>query len=279
MLGGGGSVGVAWEVGVLAGLAAAGIDPFAAAVVVGSSAGSVVGTQVRQRRPIDELLANQRSSAGDGGDAPLNPDLSGLLEIFAVLRDAKERTPEVLQEVGRKAIAADTPPEAEWVRRFEKVVGGDGWPEGDLRITSVDCGTGERRVWTAADGVPLARAVAASCAIPGVFPPITIEESRYTDGGLWSSSNLDVVLDSGKEAAIFVGPLRAGDPTARRSLDREIELLQDDGRGAEAIVPGEAFGTEIGAQNLMNPSFRGRGVELGIEDGAAAAARIQALLG
>ncbi|MEZ5246081.1 MAG: patatin-like phospholipase family protein [Acidimicrobiales bacterium] len=156
--------------------------------------------------------------------------------------------------------------------------GGPEWPAGDLRITAVDCGSGERRVWTAEDGVDLAPAVASSCAIPGVFPPITLDGSRFTDGGLWSSSNLDIVLDSDVEAAIFVGPLRAGDPAAIRALEREIDLLVSSGRRVEAIVPGEAFAAEIGARNLMNAAFRARGVELGIEDGTAALPLIEALL-
>lgn len=279
VLGGGGSVGIAWEVGVLSALADAGIDPAAADVIVGTSAGSVVGTHIRQGRPIDDLADNQRAPANDGAAAePLNPDLTPLMEIFGILRAAKERTPDVLRDVGRKAIAADTPPEADWTGRFERIVGGNEWPDGDLRITAVDCHTGARRVWTAADRVALAPAVASSCAIPGVFPPITLDGSRYTDGGLWSSSNLDVVLDADVEVALFVGPLRAGDPGATRALEGEIELLASSGRRAEAIVPGDAFATEIGAQNLMNPAFRDRGVDLGIEDGAAAASRTVALL-
>ena len=271
---------MAWEVGVLAGLADAGADPTGADVIVGSSAGSVVGTHVRQGRSIEALVASQREPRGEGGEARAQPtDLAPLIEIFGTLRQAKKRTPEVLQEVGRKAIAADTPPEAEWIRRCEGLVGDGEWPDGDLRITAVDCATGLRRVWTAADGVALARAIASSCAIPGVFPPVTLDGSRYTDGGLWSSSNLDVVLDADVGAAVFVGPLRAGDPSAARSLEREIELLVSKGRRVEAIVPGETFASEIGPRNLMNPDFRNRGVDLGLEDGAAAAARVRALLG
>lgn len=280
VLGGGGTVGVAWEVGVLAGLADAGVDLTGAEVVVGSSAGSVVGTHVRQGHSIETLVANQHRPAGDhGADGPVNTDLTPLIDIVTTLRAAKERTPEVLREVGRKAIAADTPPEEEWIHRFERLVGRGEWPDGDLRVTAVDCSTGHRRVWTADDGVALARAVASSCAIPGVFPPVALDGSRYIDGGLWSSSNLDVVLDTNVEAALFVGPLRAGDPSAMRMLEREVELVESTGRLVEVITPGDAFATEIGAQHLMNATFRDRGVELGIEDGAAAAARVRALLG
>lgn len=276
VLGGGGSVGIAWEVGVLAGLAEAGVDTTQAALIVGSSAGSVAGAQVRQGRSIASLVDDQTPN-GDRASGPSLPtDLSGLLEIFGLIRGAEERTPELFQEVGRRAIAADTPSESEWLGRFAHL--GDEWPDGDLRVTAVDCSTGQRRIWTAADGVPLRAAVASSCAIPGVFPPVSLDGSRFIDGGLWSSSNLDVVLDADVERAIFIGPLRAGDPAASRALASEIELLQSQGVRAESIVPGETFATEIGAANLMNPAFRERGLGLGIEDGTAAARSVQALL-
>jgi len=278
VLGGGGTVGVAWEVGVLAALADAGVDPADADVVVGSSAGSVVGTHIGQGRSVETMGEDQRTPAHGEATDSFNPDLGPLIEIFELLKNADPRTPEVLQEVGRKAIAANTPPEADWVGRFERIVGTGDWPDRDLRITAVDCGTGRRRVWTADDGVPLARAVASSCAIPAVFPTVALDGSRYTDGGLWSSSNLDVVLDTDVEAAVFVGPLRAGDPSATRTLQREMDLLASKGLRAEAIVPGNVFATEIGARNLMNPALRARGVDIGIDDGAAAAARVRAAI-
>ena len=277
VLGGGGSVGIAWEVGVLAGLADAGVDATEASVIVGSSAGSVAGTQVRQGRSIESLVDEQRTpSTDDRSDPPRPTDLSGLFEIFGMIREAEERTPALFREVGRRAIAADTLPESVWIGRFEHL--GDEWPDGDLRVTAVDCATGQRRIWTAADGVPLCAAVASSCAIPGVFPPVSLDGTRFIDGGLWSSSNLDAVLDADVDRAIFIGPLRAGDPAASRALAAEIGLLESEGVQTTSIVPGEAFATEIGAANLMNPTFRARGLALGIDDGTAAARRVQVLL-
>ena len=277
VLGGGGSVGIAWEVGVLAGLADAGVDATEASVIVGSSAGSVAGTQVRQGRSIESLVDEQRTpSTDDRSDPPRPTDLSGLFEIFGMIREAEERTPALFREVGRRAIAADTLPESVWIGRFEHL--GDEWPDGDLRVTAVDCATGQRRIWTAADGVPLCAAVASSCAIPGVFPPVSLDGTRFIDGGLWSSSNLDAVLDADVDRAIFIGPLRAGDPAASRALASEIGLLESEGVQTTSIVPGEAFATEIGAANLMNPTFRARGLALGIDDGTAAARRVQVLL-
>lgn len=279
VLGGGGTVGVAWEVGVLAALSEVGVQPSDAQLIVGSSAGSLVGTHIRQGRSIESLTADQRKPVDDGTGRPANTDLSGVMEVFKVMSEAEERTPAVFQEVGRIAMAADTPPEAQWIGRFEKMIDSADWPEDDLWLTAVDCNTGTRRAWTKADGVPLPAALASSCAIPGVFPPISLDGSRYTDGGLWSSSNLDIVLDTNIDAAIFIGPLRAAAKDAVRQLDREVESLAAHGKRAEAIVPGEAFVTEIGMANLMNSALRDRGVDLGMEDGAAAVDRILALLG
>lgn len=279
VLGGGGTVGVSWEVGVLAALADAGVRPSDAQLIVGSSAGSLVGTHIRQGRSIESLATQQRQPVDDGSGRRADADLSGVMEVFAVMSGAKERTPAVFQEVGRIAMAADTPPEAEWIGRFDKMIDSPDWPEDDLWLTAVDCNTGTRRAWTKADGVPLPAALASSCSIPGVFPPISLDGSRYTDGGLWSSSNLDIVLDAAIDAAIFVGPLRAGAKDAVRQLEREIELLAAHGTHAEAILPGEAFMTEIGMTNLMNAALRDRGLDLGIEDGSAAVERTLALLG
>src|ERR671929_61051 len=71
-----------------------------------------------------------------------------------------------------------------------------------------------------ADAPPadLADAVAASCAIPGFYPPVTIGGRRYVDGGLYSTSNLDLLRDEGLDLVICLNPtstlypMRAGNP-------------------------------------------------------------------
>lgn len=289
VLGGGGVVGIAWEVGVLAGLDRAGVlDPAEAAVIVGTSAGSVVGTRLALGASVDSLVEEQSrpvEPAPSSADGTPRGDLSKVIEIFGALRQAPAITPEVTRIVGQKAMAAETPPEDRWVESFEATIGkGTPWPaDVDLRIAAVDCHTGERRMWTAADAdfVEPARAVASSCAVPGMFPTVGIGASRYTDGGVWSVTNGDVLVGAGLDAVVVVVPT-AGAPAQvgrRSAFDVEADQLEAAGTRVVQIVPGPSFATEIGLMNLMNPAMRTKGLDVGLEDGAAAALAVKELLG
>lgn len=288
VLGGGGVVGIAWEVGVLAGLERAGVlDPAEAAVIVGTSAGSVVGTRLALGATTDSLVEEQtrvdeRAPATSEETRPRG-DMSVVMEIFGELRKAPAVTPEVARVVGQKAMAAPTPSEERWVESFEATLGkGTAWPARDLRVAALDCNTGERRMWTAADAdlVDVARAVASSCAVPGMFPTVGIGDSRYTDGGVWSGTNADVLLGEGLDAVLLIAPTAGApaEPGRRSALDVEAEQLEAAGTAVVKIAPGPSFGSEIGLLNLMNPAYRGRGVELGVADGTAAAVAVKQLL-
>jgi NTE family protein len=279
-LGGGGVVGVAWEVGVVAGLAdACGWDPAGVRVLVGTSAGSLVGTQLLQGRTVDELVAGQLSDPP--GDVPLRPelDLAALGEIFGTWTATDEMTPEVARTIGQRAATAGTVPEADYVASFGAMLTGADWPPADLRVTGVSVESGERAVWTAASGVPVTRAVAASCSVPGMFPPVQVGGERFVDGGVWSGSNADALLGSGVEAAVFVGPL-VGETglglVSGLALERERKLLAEEGTTLVDVVPGERF-TTFG-QDLMNPAHRSAAVEVGRADGEEAAARLRDVL-
>jgi len=217
VLGGGGVVGIAWEIGVLAGLQRAGaLDPAAVDAIVGTSAGSVVGTRLALGHDLEAMVAEQLEAPparADGEGTRPRGDMRAVIEIFSELRQAPKVTPEVAKVVGQKAMAAPTPPEDRWIASFETTLGGAGaeWPDRDLRIAALDCHTGERRLWTRADAAtaPLATAVASSCAVPGMFPTVAIGDSRYTDGGVWSGTNADVLLDDHPDTVLIVAPTAA----------------------------------------------------------------------
>lgn len=291
VLGGGGVVGIAWEIGVLAGLQRAGaLDPATADVIVGTSAGSVVGTRIALGHTLDDLILQleQEQQASTSSDAPPPgpaADMRVVMEIFAALYSVEKVTAEVAKVAGAKAMAATTPPEDRWIAGFDATLGGAGasWPaDRDLRVTAVDCSSGERRVWTCADAAiaPLATAVASSCAVPGMFPTVTIGGSRYTDGGVWSGTNADVLVDDGLDAVLLVTPTTAGpaDAVRRPAHEAEAELLEAAGVRTSVISPSAAFAAEIGPMNLMNPAMRARGLQIGLADGAAAADAVRRLL-
>lgn len=268
VLGGGGVVGIAWELGVLAGLAERGaLEPRSVSTIVGTSAGSFVGALIAAGADLRELAARHDDPGPDG--AGLEPDVEALMDIFALWTSSEAMTPALAASIGARALAARTMPEDRWVARIEEVLGsGASWPDRDLRITAVDCATGERVVFTAASGAPLAHAVAASCCVPGLFPPVSIGSSRYMDGGVWSGSNADVVAGQGFERVLFAGPLSASaalGPTAGRSLEQEVALLRSEGVAATVVVPGAEF-APLGA-NLMDTSRRSEALEIGLRDG------------
>ena len=141
------------------------------------------------------------------------------------------------------------------------------WPaDGRLVVTAVDARTGALRCFSGADGVPLLDAVAASCAVPGVYPPVPIEGRRYVDGGARSGSNADLAASCSRVAAITpvdraVGPLRTAgehlrgvrhrvvspDDTSRQAIGRNV--LDPANRAASARagrMQAESVAEELG---------------------------------
>lgn len=118
---------------------------------------------------------------------------------------------EKLQKIGAVAAATDTVPEA--VRRevIEHRLPSHQWPERALRVTAIDIATGEPVVFDAVSGVDLVDAVAASCAVPGAWPPVTLGERRLMDGGVGSTANMSAVGDCG--AAVALVPSAANSPS------------------------------------------------------------------
>lgn len=278
-LGGGGVVGVAWEIGVLRALNDAGFQPTRSKVVVGTSAGALIGSRLLHGHSLADMESEQAEADVIVGDAP-PADLAALAEVFQMWVSQPEMTPDLAKKVAEKALQAPTMPEQDWVGAFAKVLGTDGWPPGDLRIITVAASSGERVVWTAADGIALGSAVASSCAVPGIFPPVTLGPDRYIDGGVWSGSNVDILSDSDIEAVVFIGPMGEAPNLLGRisasALDREAAALEARGIPLHTITPGPRFG-EI-AVNLMDPTQRQPALRLGLADGAAGAQRLAHVL-
>lgn len=278
VLGGGGVVGIAWETGVLKGLSDGGVDPAAADLIIGTSAGSVVGTQIRAGRPLDDLYAAQLIPAGQGTADGLvqQPDLSALMQIFAKWGGATEMTPALMKEIGALAVSAKTPSEEMWVAGIGAALGVEEWPEGGLMVTAVDVADGNFVTWERGSGVELARAVATSCSVPGMFPPPTVNGHRYMDGGVRSGTSAD--LARGRAFALVIAPIGASaegiGAIARRQIDVEIAGLQAGGTATELILP-DAAATEAFGPNLMDPAHRRAAAEAGLRQGTEAAARLK----
>lgn len=233
VLGGGGITGIAWETGLAAGLLELGVDLTDADVVVGTSAGSVVGAQLRSGTPLPELYAFQ---IGTPKPAPTPsfglPVLFGFASAVLLSRGDPER---VGRRLGRWAVdraAAGKTPTAE--ERFEAIrerLTSLEWPERRLLVTAVETHLGELKVFDGSDGVPLLEAVSASCAVPGVYPPVPIAGRTYIDGGARSGTNADLVADCDVVLVIApldrsVGPMRSA--SQQLGGTRHLVITPDD---------------------------------------------------
>jgi NTE family protein len=204
VLGGGGVAGIAWELGILTGLYDAGIDLTAADRLVGTSAGSAVAAQVLGGASLEELYERQLSPALLDSEIAAKFDPEQMLREFARALAGAEPGRAMFRKLGEYSLQAHTVAEA--VRRavIERRLPSHAWPDRDLRIVAIDAHSGEPRVFSSADGVDLVDAVAASCAVPGIWPPVTIGDTRYIDGGMRSVTNLDEA--DGCDPVIVVSP-------------------------------------------------------------------------
>lgn len=247
VLGGGGIAGVAWEAGILLGLQQAGIDLSAADIVVGTSAGSIVGSYLASGTDLSALAALAGTPAADPGPGGA-AGLDEILTVMAPLFDATLDPVAARRQVGATALAADTGGEDEHIERIAALLPErQQWPRRRFLVTSVDAGSGELAVWEAGSGAPLDRAVAASCAVPGMFPPVTIGGSRYLDGGVRSITNAD--LATGASAVLVLDAL--GYLLPREPLAAELASL---GAGSTVVLtPDETAAAVMGA-SLMDPA-------------------------
>jgi NTE family protein len=276
VLGAGGVTGIAWETGLLKGLRDAGLDLTGADLVVGSSAGSVVGAQVATGVPLDELY--RRQVEPPRGTAERAPDLGKLVEFFAG-RSGPDATPEVrprptremLAWIGAQARACSLKiTEASRLEVIKARLPVHEWPERPLLVTAVDTADGAFVTWQRSSGVPLPLAVASSCAVPWVYPPTTINGRRYMDGGVRSTTNAD--LATGNELVLIVAPISG---FGRATVDEEADELRRAGARVEVVVPDAAAIEAIGP-NPLDPARRAQAAEAGL---AQAPSAVEALAG
>ncbi|MET7683758.1 patatin-like phospholipase family protein [Streptomyces sp. NPDC005423] len=266
VLGGGGSSGIGWLSGLLYGLSEAGVRLDAADVVIGTSAGSSVGAQL-SAGTTQQLY--ERQLAAPTGEIPGR--LGRALMLRYVLTALTSRTPEAYgRRMGRMALAARTPDEE--TRRAaigSRLVAAE-WPARDLLVPAVDTATGELRVFGRDSGVSLLDAVGASCAVPGVWPPVTIEGRRFIDGGVHSTTNAH--LAEGYDRVVVLAPMpRGGGPLASAS-DQARRLAE---RGARTLVvaPSEEARRSFGS-NPLDPAVRAAAARAGREQARAHVAAV-----
>ncbi len=271
VLGGGGVTGIAWEIGMLTGLAERGVDLTDADLVVGTSAGSVVGVDVRSGASLAELYKVQTHPPGD---SEIYAKMGAGVLIRYLRAMAFTKKPAVARaRVGAMALRART--ETEQARRkvIESRLPVFDWPEGLLKITAVAAVTGDFVVFHAGSGVSLLDAVGASCAVPGIWPPVTIGGTRYIDGGTRSAANAD--LAAGSRSVVVIAPLAQGFGVIE-SLASQAGRLRQQGTRVVVVTPDKAARRAIG-RNVLDPAKRPDAARSGHAQAASAAAAIGAV--
>ena len=267
VLGGGGVAGIAWMTGLLAGLAEAGDDISGADTIIGTSAGAAVAAQLGSGLALNDLYARQAEPDRQAAEIGAEIDLAKIgAEIGAYMTGAS--TPEeTLRQVGAYALDAQTVPEATRRAVIESRLPADSWPGRRILLTAVDAESGELRVFDRDSGVSLVDAVVASCAVPGIWPPVTIGGRRYIDGGVRSADNAD--LAAGYTRITIISPLGYDSPLPTPMPLRAVTgQLRDGGSHVSVIVPDQASLAAIGA-NPLDPSTRGPAAQAGLAQGQA----------
>ncbi|GIF08310.1 patatin [Actinoplanes siamensis] len=258
--------GIAWHLGLLCGLQRAGVPLTDAGTVIGTSAGSVVGTLVAAGADLEAAVHAQQQEVARPGGRPA-PRPGSWLASLSVLLDPSLPPREARARVGAMALAASTQDEASWLARIGGLLPVHEWPAGDLRLVVVDTADGQDRVLDAASGAPLPHAVAASCAVPGLMPPVTIGGRRYMDGGVRLGAGAD--LAAGAERLVVIAPMAALD------RDRIVAEMAASGAGKTLLIEPDAAALEAFGPDVMDPVRRPAAVRAGLRQGEELAGAVR----
>jgi NTE family protein len=282
VLGGGGSAGNAWEIGVLAGLFEAGLDVAGADRIIGTSAGATAAAQITSANPAGLLAAilapappagtdPARPEAGRVPPKPLADPLERTNRIIASARDAAD----MRRRMGAAALEMEAAADGTWGTRWRAIVAArlpdQRWPERTVLITAVDAQSGEGVVFDRQSGVDLADAVAASCS-SGL--PYGIGDRRFIDGGYRRNENAD--LAAGSARVLILSPFGGRSrhpPEWGMQLAAQIDELRAGGSLVETVFPDQDARDAFGA-NMMDPSTRPPAARAGYRQGKTLAAQL-----
>ena len=268
VLGGGGITGIAWELGILQGLAEQGLKLTDADRVVGTSAGSVVGAQITSGLSLADLYDLQLEPPDpEIGSTMGRNDLARLLPPLLVPGTPIRKR----RRIGRLSTKAHTPGGTERIEVIRSRIDVSAWPDRELLITSVDTDSGEFVTFDKNSGVDLVDAVAASCAVPLVWPAVTIHGRHFMDGGMRSTANVDVAR--GADVVVVLAPL----PQAfSRATSIAAQLRRIGPVRSVVVKPDKQAALDIG-RNVLNPEKRADAARTGLRQSREVAAQVRAV--
>jgi NTE family protein len=294
VLGGGGAAGNAWEIGIIAGLAEAGLDMTEAAdLVVGTSAGATAAAQVRSGIPPAELFASVLSPpvqpVGQNRERPPSLPMATVFGRMRAIGAAATSAADLQRAMGAFGLESDSilgPGAGQRRAMVAARLPRREWPEKPMIVVAVNAHTGELAAFDRNSGVELVDAVTASTALPGLVPTVSINGEPYIDGGVRSPDNAD--LASGYANVVVLSPLGGRSQTPpeagqfeglRRSpewgtdLASQVEALRNQGSHVEVITPDVDSRAAMGT-NQMDPATRIPAARAGFAQGKQEATRV-----
>ncbi|RAG84977.1 patatin-like phospholipase family protein [Streptacidiphilus pinicola] len=307
VLGGGGAAGNAWAIGIVAGLAEAGLDLTETAdLVIGTSSGATAAAQVRSGIPAAELLAaivsapvrpaGQHGPGGPGGPGARGaqnqnrPPSLPAETVFARMRAisaAATSAAELQRAMGAFGLESDAvlaPGAAQRRALVASRLPHPEWPERPMIVAALNAHTGELTAFDRDSGVELVDAVTASTALPGMAPTHDINGTHYINGGVRSTENAD--LATGYANVLVLTPLTRRSQTPpppgqfeglRRlpgaDLDSQVETLRRQGSRVEVITP-DADSVAAMGTDQMDLATRAPSARAGYAQGRREAARL-----
>lgn len=266
VLGGGGASALAWEIGVLCGLAEHGVDARTATRMIGTSAGAVAACRLASGADLPALgtwvLARR-------DEAPVTVDFPELIRRLNEIGSSAPDPRTARQQIGALALAAPTGSAQARRAEIAELVGSTTWPANtDLVVTAVDAHSGEFVTFTRDSGVELIDAVGASCAVPGVWPPVRIGDRTFVDGAVRSSVNVSLASGPGPVLVLAPQPGPGG-------LDREISRL-DPGIQVE-VIAADADSLRAFGDNPLDVATGPASLQAGLRQGRAAGDQARSL--
>lgn len=256
VLAGGGYAASAWELGLITGMADAGLDVRNAGLFVGTSSGSRVVLHLASGDAHEDALQRRLQPGPRSSERPPAVDWVGLREGVARAKQAGGTPTEILRRIGELAVAAASGTSG--ASRREIVAAQlpmTTWPEKPVLITTVNADTGERRAFDRESGIDLVEAVMATTASFGA-PPILFQGERYIDGGFYCTDNAD--LATGFDRVMILALKRPPEIPSMSvaSLDETVRTLQDNGAWVEVIQPDETVLADFAAAGgILNPAI------------------------
>lgn len=278
VLGGGGSTGNAWLIGVVAGLADAGLDVTGADRTIGTSAGSTAAVQFAGAAPSDLFDQAVTVVPAPPRPAPRHRPATSQLDRFRAVIAASADAADMRRRMGAAALELEAASDGSWPARWRAVVAARlpsaEWPAHDVAVTAVDASTGEGVVFERSSGVDVVDAVAASCSSGLPYP---IGDGRFIDGGYRRNENAD--LAAGYERVLVLSPFagRTMHPLGwGMQLATQVDELRTAGSLVETVFPTDADEHLFGP-NAMDPTLRPDAARVGHALGTAVAEHVAAV--